>query len=136
MISTRLWHRQFGGNPAILGHAITLAGKPYTVVGVLPPRFDFPSADGTLDVWTTRPLEWSPMPVKSRPLSPYLHVFGRLKPGVSIEQASEELSVLNHQYAAAHPAMLDARPETLAGRLASIHCRSRSSRMCASLCCC
>ncbi len=116
MISSRLWHRQFGGNPAILGHAITLAGKPYIVVGVLPPRFDFPAADGTLDVWTTRPLEWSPMPVKSRPLSPYLHVFGRLKPGVSIEQASEELSVLNHQYAAAHPAMLDARPETLAGR--------------------
>jgi putative ABC transport system permease protein len=115
MISTRLWHRQFGGNPAILGHAITLARKPYTVVGVLP-RFDFPAADQTLDIWTTRPLEWSPMPVKSRPLSPYLHVFGRLKPGVSIGQASEELSVLNHQYAAAHPAMLDARPETLAGR--------------------
>ena len=103
-------------NPAIVGHAITLAGKPYTVVGILPPRFDFPSADGTLDVWTTRPLEWSPMPVKSRPLSPYLHVFGRLKPGISIEQASDELAVLNRQYATAHPAMLDARPETLAGR--------------------
>jgi predicted permease len=116
MLSTRLWRRRFGANPAILGHAITLAGKPYTVVGILPPRFDFPSADGTLDVWTTRPLEWSPMPVKSRPLSPYLHVFGRLKPGISIEQASEELAVLNRQYAAAHPAMLDAKPDTLAGR--------------------
>ena len=116
MLSTRLWRRQFGANPAILGHAITLAGKSWTVVGVLPPRFDFPSADGTLDVWTTRPLEWSPMPVKSRPLSPYLHVFGRLKPGISMEQASEELAVLNRQYATAHPAMLDAKPDTLAGR--------------------
>ena len=116
MLSTRLWRRRFGANPAILGHAITLAGKSCTVVGILPPRFDFPSADGTLDVWTTRPLEWSPMPVKSRPLSPYLHVFGRLKPGVSIEQASEELAVLQRQYAAAHPAMLDARPDTLVGR--------------------
>ncbi len=116
MLSTRLWRRQFGANPTIVGHAITLAGKSYTVVGILPPRFDFPSADGTLDVWTTRPLEWSPMPVKSRPLSPYLHVFGRLKPGISIEQASEELAVLNRQYATAHPAMLDARPDTLAGR--------------------
>lgn len=116
MLSTRLWRRRFGANPAILGHAITLAGKPYTVVGILPPRFDFPSADETLDLWTTRPLEWSPMPVKSRPLSPYLHVFGRLKPGISIEQASEELAVLNRQYAAAHPAMLDAKPDTLAGR--------------------
>ncbi|MGA9720274.1 MAG: ABC transporter permease [Acidobacteriaceae bacterium] len=115
MLSTRLWRRRFGANPAILGHAITLASKSYTVVGILPPRFDFPSADGTLDVWTTRPLEWSPMPVKSRPLSPYLHVFGRLKPGISIERASEELAVLQRQYATAHPAMLDARPETLAG---------------------
>ena len=110
MLSTRLWRRRFGANPAILGHAITLAGTPYTIIGVLPPRFDFPSASQTLDAWITRPTEWSPMPVKSRALSPYLHVFGRLKPGISIDQASEELAVLNRQYATAHPAMLDAKP--------------------------
>ncbi|HEX6772427.1 MAG TPA: ABC transporter permease [Acidobacteriaceae bacterium] len=116
LISTRLWQRRFADNPAILGRVLTLAGAPYTIVGVLPPRFSFPSADQSLGVWITRPLEWSSMPVKSRPLSPYLHVFGRLKPGISIEQASEELAVLNHQYASAHPAMLDAKPEVLAGR--------------------
>jgi predicted permease len=116
MISTRLWRRHFGGNPAILGRTATLAGAPYTIVGILPPRFAFPSEDGTLDVWITRPLEWSPMPVKSRPLSPYLHVFGRLKPDVSVKQASAELATLNHQYAAAHPAMLDAKPDVIAGR--------------------
>jgi predicted permease len=92
MLSTRLWRRRFGANPAILGHAITLAGTPYTIIGILPPRFDFPSASQTLDAWITRPTEWSPMPVKSRALSPYLHVFGRLKPGISIDQASEELA--------------------------------------------
>ena len=116
IISTRLWRRHFGGNPAILGHTATLAGAPYTIVGILPPRFAFPSEDGSLDVWITRPLEWSPMPVKSRPLSPYLHVFGRLKPDVSVQQASAELATLNHQYAAAHPAMLDAKPDVVAGR--------------------
>jgi predicted permease len=116
IISTRLWRRHFGGNPAILGRAATLAGAPYTIVGILPPRFAFPSEDGSLDVWITRPLEWSPMPVKSRPLSPYLHVFGRLKPDVSVKQASAELATLNHQYAAAHPAMLDAKPDVVAGR--------------------
>jgi putative ABC transport system permease protein len=115
MLSTRLWRRRCASNPAILGHAITLAGASYTVIGILPPRFDFPSADHNLDAWITRPIEWSPMPVKSRALSPYLHVFGRLRPGISIDQASEELAVLNRQYAAAHPAMLDAKPELLAG---------------------
>jgi predicted permease len=116
IISTRLWRRHFGGNPAILGRTATLAGAPYTIVGILPPRFAFPSEDGSLDVWITRPLEWSPMPVKSRPLSPYLHIFGRLRPDVSVKQASAELVTLNHQYAAAHPAMLDAKPDVIAGR--------------------
>jgi predicted permease len=112
MISTRLWRRHFGGNPAILGHTATLAGTPYTIIGVLPPRFTFPFAGADTDVWITRPVEWSLMPIKSRPLSPYLHIFGRLKPNVSLQQANIELTVLNRQYATAHPAMLDAKTST------------------------
>jgi predicted permease len=112
MISTRLWQRRFAGNPGVLGHAVTLAGTPYTIIGVLPPRFTFPFADADTDVWITRPIEWSLMPVKSRPLSPYLHIFGRLKPDVSLVQANAELTALNRQYATAHPAMLDAKPST------------------------
>jgi predicted permease len=91
---------------------VTLAGTSYTVIGVLPPRFAFPFAGANTDVWITRPIEWSLMPVKSRPLSPYLQIFGRLKPDVSLVQANAELAALNRQYAAAHPAMLDAKPAT------------------------
>jgi len=112
VISTRLWQQHFGGDPRVLGHTATLAGIPYTIIGVLPPRFDFPFADAKTDVWITRPIEWSLMPLKSRPLSPYLHIFGRLKPSVSLVQANAELTTLNRQYAAAHPAMLDAKPST------------------------
>ena len=112
MISTRLWRRHFGGNPAILGHTAMLAGTSYTIIGVLPPRFTFPYADADTDVWITRPVEWSLMPLKSRPLSPYLRIFGRLKPNVSLQQANIELTVLNRQYATAHPAMLDAKTST------------------------
>jgi predicted permease len=112
IISTHLWRQHFGSDPAILGHTATLAGIPYTIVGVLPPRFAFPFAGANTDVWITRPNEWSLMPLKSRPLSPYLHVFGRLKSDVSLEQANVELDTLNRQYAAAHPAMLDAKPAT------------------------
>ena len=112
IISTRLWRQHFGSDPAILGHTATLAGIPYTIVGVLPPRFAFPLAGTDIDVWITRPIEWSLMPLRSRPLSPYLHLFGRLKPDVDLQQANAELTVLNRQYAAAHPAMLDAKPAT------------------------
>jgi putative ABC transport system permease protein len=112
IISTRLWRQRFGSDPAILGHTATLAGIPYTIVGVLPPRFAFPFTGADTDVWITRPVEWSLMPLRSRPLSPYLHIFGRLRPDFDLQQANAELTVLNRQYAAAHPAMLDAKPAT------------------------
>jgi len=105
MISAELWQRRFGGELSIIGRSVTLAGTAYTIVGVLPARFQFPSA-GT-DVWLTRPSEWSVIDVKSRPISPSLHMFGRLRPGVSLQQASEELTLIDHQYDVAHPGMLD-----------------------------
>lgn len=109
MISFELWERRFAADPEILGKTATLGGIPYTIVGVLPPHFAFPYQD--LDVWMTAPAGWSLMPSKSRALSPFLSIFGRLKPGVSLEQATAEAKVIHRQYAIAHPAMLDAKPK-------------------------
>lgn len=108
LISAGLWQRRFGSDPSIVGRTITLAGVPYTVVGVLPASFRFPIADA----WVTRPAEWSVISAQSRPLSPILSIFGRLKPNVSLQQANAELGVLNRQYADAHPTMLDVRPDS------------------------
>ena len=110
MISAELWQRRFAGDAQIAGKTVILASTPYAIIGVLPPRFQFPSPG--LDLWVTRPSEWSLMPPKSRPLSPFLSIFGRLKPGLTLEQASAELGVLRHQYAAVHPTMLDAKPKS------------------------
>jgi putative ABC transport system permease protein len=110
MISAELWQRRFAGDAQIAGRTVTLASSPYTIVGVLPARFQFPSPE--IDVWVTRPSEWSLMPPKSRPLSPFLSIFGRVKPGLSLEQVNAEMAVLHHQYAVAHPAMLDAKPKS------------------------
>ncbi len=109
MISAALWQRRFAGDPQILGKTATLGGTPYTIIGVLPPHFSFPYSD--LDVWMTAPSEWPLMPPKSRALSPFLTLFGRLKPGVSLEQANAEAKVIHRQYAIAHPTMLDAKPK-------------------------
>lgn len=110
MISAQLWRGQFRGDPSIAGRTVLLAGMPRTIIGVLPAGFQFPFS-GT-DVWVTRPSEWSVIPPQGRPLSPTLSVFGRLKPHVAIQQATTELAVLNRQYAAAHPGMLDANPDS------------------------
>ncbi|HYM74644.1 MAG TPA: ABC transporter permease [Candidatus Dormibacteraeota bacterium] len=107
MISAELWRRRFGRNPAILGKTATLAGVPTGIIGVLPAGFQFPMPG--VDVWLTRPSEWSVLQPKARPLSPFLSVFGRLKAHVNLEQATAELAVLNGQYATAHPEMLDAK---------------------------
>jgi len=110
MISSELWRRRFGRDPSIVGATVIFAGVPTTIVGVLPPGFQFPLVGA--DVWLTKPTEWSAISPKSRPLSPTLAIFARLRPGVDIQQANAELKVLNRQYATAHPGMLDAKPDT------------------------
>jgi putative ABC transport system permease protein len=105
MISAELWRRRFDSDPGILGRAVRLAAKPYTIVGVLPPAFQFPQPD--VDVWIPRPEDF----VNST--SPLLRVFGRLSPGVGIEQATSELAVLNQHYRTAHPGMLDGKSNTV-----------------------
>jgi putative ABC transport system permease protein len=112
LISSELWNRGFSRDASIMGKTVTLAATPYTIIGVLPANLDFPFPG--VDVWITRPTEWSVIPIKSSPLSPALGVFARLKKQVTLEQARAEIAVLNHQYAMEHPAMLDARPNKMA----------------------
>ena len=114
MISAELWRRRFGGDSSVIGKAATLAGTSYTIVGVLPPRFQFPFPH--TDAWITQPSELSVIAPYGRPISPILRVFGRLRPGVGLQQTTAELAVLNQQYRTAHPGMLDAkrdRPEAV-----------------------
>lgn len=101
IISSALWQTRFGADPQIVGRTIDVAGFAHTVVGVMPSDFRFPFA--SVDVWF-------PQPAKGvTQFSPMLVVFGRLAPGVTLPQASAELEVMNHQYAAAHPGMLDTK---------------------------
>ncbi|HXP61064.1 MAG TPA: ABC transporter permease [Dongiaceae bacterium] len=83
LLSHRLWQRRFGGDANILGQTITLYDKPWTVVGVLPATFQFTEP---LDVLV--PLALS----QSGPAGP--HLIGRLKPGVSLDQARAGLDLI------------------------------------------
>ncbi|MBV9762501.1 MAG: ABC transporter permease [Acidobacteriaceae bacterium] len=110
LISSNLWARRFSSDLHLVGQTIDLAGRAYTVSGVLPPDFGFPLAG--LDVWLTRPEDSPQFSPQSRALSPFLTVFGRLRPSVTLEQATAEIKVLQAAYAKDHAAMLDAKPKT------------------------
>jgi predicted permease len=100
VLSHKLWQRAFGGDPGILGQALTLSGQSYTVVGIMPPKFQFPP------FWSTRAEMWAPLELSSRASSRggnSLRVFGRLKPGVNLEQAQAEIAAMNQQLAEAYP---------------------------------
>ena len=116
MISSELWQRRFAADSQIVGKTATLASTAYTIIGVLPPRFQFPVPG--VDVWMTAPSEWPLMSAKSRYDSPFLSVFGRLKPGYKLEQADAELKLIHRRYTISHPDMLapehKARPEVTA----------------------
>lgn len=83
-----LWKRRYAGDPAIVGKTILLDSKPYSVIGVLPPWFDYP--DTRVQVWLPVRHELSPQDMQNRGNHRFF-VTARLKPGVSVAQAKSEL---------------------------------------------
>jgi putative ABC transport system permease protein len=93
ILDYRFWQRRFAGDPSIVGRTITLNNAPATVVGILPASFDFASlfAPGTaVDLLTPFPLT----PVTAT-YGNTLFGIGRLRAGVTAEQAQAELAVVN-----------------------------------------
>jgi putative ABC transport system permease protein len=89
MLTHALWKRRYGSDPQIVGKTIQLDTRPYTVVGVLPEALTFPEPN--VQLWV--PLEQTIAPPEMHwHASHYLDVYARLKPGVSLTQASEDVS--------------------------------------------
>lgn len=105
LISERLWRAKFGSDADISGRSIKLDEKPYTIIGVMPARFQFPSTDNTfsdsVDVWV--PLAMTDTEKKHRVDSFDYGVIGRLKPGVSIEQAQSDIQAVAGRMQEEHP---------------------------------
>lgn len=83
VISHRIWHTDFGASTDVLGRSVTLGTAPATIVGIMPEGFGFPLHH---DVWT-------PLMAPAGPL-PGVRAFGRLAPGISLEQARAEADAL------------------------------------------
>jgi predicted permease len=98
VISHGLWQSQFGGDPSVLGRTVNLDGAPYTVIGVMPASFYFPTRDKQL--WTS--LRFTDDDYANRNNN-YIEGVGRLNPGVSFEQARTELQTLAARLAREYP---------------------------------
>jgi putative ABC transport system permease protein len=97
LISHGLWHRRFGGDPDVIGEAILVDGEPYTVIGVMPPDFKAPSpwlVGQTTDLWFSLCLPPINEPLLEDRDTHWMIAVGRLKDGVSIDEAQEEMNVI------------------------------------------
>ena len=99
LLSHGLWQRRFGGNPDIINQTILLSGQRYTVVGIIPATYSFGRPD--TELWT--PMAFTPQQAQEYG-GHYLAAVGRLKPGITVEQARTEMSVIANRLAKQYPA--------------------------------
>lgn len=91
VLSHRLWQREFAANPAAIGSTLPMSGETYTIVGVMPPSFQF------TPYWMTEAEIWIPLTLADKTANrraQFLRTYARLKPAVSMEQAATELASL------------------------------------------
>jgi putative ABC transport system permease protein len=91
LLSDGLWQRQFGGDRSIVNQAIQLNGENYTVVGVMPAGFQF---IGSRELWVPFVIDPQKEPWRADRTNRNLFVFGRLKAGVTLGQATSDMDIL------------------------------------------
>jgi predicted permease len=111
MISAGMWKSKFGAAPDVIGKSLTLNGTDYTIVGVVPASFHlFMQNFRTSDIYV--PVgQWDDVIFHQRDVGMGMNAVARLKPGVSLEQASADMERVTQHLAAAYP---DANSKTSA----------------------
>src|SRR5438477_12388690 len=109
VISERLWKRRFNSDPMLIGRSLLLNGRSYTVIGIMPAKFEFPiplfGIQGNqfaerVDIW--KPISFTPLELKERGWRSY-SLIARLRPDVSVAKAQAELDQLISNWIRAYP---------------------------------
>jgi hypothetical protein len=106
VISDGLWKRQFGSDPHVIGRRIRIDEDPYTVIGVMPPEFRHPgnTLGGDVDIWSACGFTVYPYPSPPvRNIRLFPGMLGRLKSGMTLEQAQRRLDALAISLQQAYP---------------------------------
>src|SRR5439155_1076626 len=111
-----LWVTDFGRDPGILGRSISLDGRSFTVVGVMPAGFEFPNQD--VQVWTPSGecLSQSPQGAETNRHWHFLNAVARLAPGVTLERAVGDVKVLGARLSASDSGSSGGRQRIVAGQ--------------------
>jgi putative ABC transport system permease protein len=118
VVSHGLWQRRLGGAPDVIGRTLVLSGRAYTLVGVMPAAFAYPT--GGVELWT--PLAFSQKEETER-AALNLRALGRLAPGTSLDQARAELAGIAQALAREHPRTNDGRS------FAAVRLREQQARL-------
>ena len=95
VISYGLWQRRLGGNPNVIGTALSLGNEPYTIIGVIGRDF---SSDPEADIWL--PFQFEP---NSTNQGHFFQAVGMLKPGITLAQANAQMKLAYQQYLRLYP---------------------------------
>src|SRR4030095_1171760 len=103
ILGDKIWRRDFNADPNIVGQSVTINGKAATIIGVMPAGFEFPASE---ELWTPLYNEWAPTPrgelfLGANSRAPA--VMGRLKPGVTLDQANAEMIAIARNIAKDNP---------------------------------
>ena len=105
ILSHRLWESKFGSDAGIAGRSITLSGKAWTVVGVLPPHYIFPDAAIEPDLYIPAGFNADTNVTPTSPVA-FVRAIGRLRAGVSVQQADADLRIFAENRTRSYPADL------------------------------
>src|SRR3954466_3335921 len=103
ILGDRIWRRDFNADPNIIGQSVTINGKAATIIGVMPPGFEFPASE---ELWTPLYNEWPPTPRGELFLGANTRapaVIGRLKANLTLDQANGERIAIARNMAADNP---------------------------------
>ena len=104
LLSQELFEKRFNADPNVLGQAVMLDGKAYTIVGVMPNSFKFPIQNEPVELWTTVANDRDGKePMTSQRGAHYINVIGRLKQGVTPDSAQAEMTTIGNRLEQQYP---------------------------------
>jgi predicted permease len=109
LMSNSFWRRRFGSDPNVVGQKLLLNNQPVTIIGILPASFDFSSIFDPathVDVF----IPW-PLADQDKPTGNTMALVGRLKPGVTVQNARSAITVLAQQLTSQHPERNPIKPK-------------------------
>ncbi|HXX41173.1 MAG TPA: ABC transporter permease [Chthoniobacterales bacterium] len=107
VLSHELWQRRFGGDRSVIGRSVTLNGRPFQVIGVMPARFVFPISSIPPELWTSmsilRETNDGSQPMTEQRENDFFQCIARLKPNISIRQAQANIDTVTANWRRQYP---------------------------------